>query len=950
MRDVNNGWLLRYFHANTASAFFFLVYLHIGRGIYYGSYQKPRTITWVIGTIILIAMMGTGFLGYVLSLKCCGILKNLRLYSTLNQGLMELKNLGPYFVTGFCDAESSFMVSIRDYPKSKIGWRIELTFAIVLHKKDRKVLELIQQFFGGVGDINKQGEDTIQFRVRTIKDLDIIVNHFDKYPLITQKWYDYQLFKQVFELVKYKNHLTQEGLNQIVSIRASINRGLTAELKKAFPDIIPVVRPIVVNQEIKDTDWLAGFVSGEGNFFILITQSKAFKTGSQVLLRFTVSQHSRDTQLVESFTKFLGCGRVRPNSDNSAVHFVITKFSDIDENIIPFFDKYKIVGEKSKDFNDFCLAAKLIKNKEDLTETGLNQIIEIKSGMNKGRSDYSLENSPPKPHSYQSLAQQSNLLYNIKNILTLTFHLQCIKDKYIRKGLILYFIYLIINYLFAYYLDNFLLVLAYLDLPDLSCFSLYINMSPKLYTILKNHKIKAKAVFENLHLAKTRNTARDYLKGLAGIYIVINLVDGVSMYVGSASTNRLYTRLMMHLYYLKGNSRIAASVKALGKKNFAFVVVEVIPEKITDKTNITLLSLEQYYIDLLKPVYNILPLAGNSFGYKHTPETLKKIRENYSDIQRNKIGSLNVKSRVKNYSNLYQPLNLHPYFVTGFSDGEASFIIRIRKNLESKAGWRVELKFQIGLHNKDLVLLKKIQESLSGAGSIKKQNADITQFIIQSITELEIVINHFDKYPLITQKWSDYQLFKQAFLLVKNKDHLNLEGIKKLVAVKASINLGLSDELKTVFYDVIPAPIPLVQDQEIKDPNWLAGFINAEGCFFVKISDSKTGSAVGLRFQVTQHSRDEILLKTFISYLGCGKYSLRPNNKVGDFLVASFSDINEKIIPFFAKHPISGAKALDYFDFCKIAELIRDKVHLTTSGLEQIKIIREKMNKNRIYN
>lgn len=166
-------------------------------------------------------------------------------------------------------------------------------------------------------------------------------------------------------------------------------------------------------------------------------------------------------------------------------------------------------------------------------------------------------------------------------------------------------------------------------------------MSPKLYTIIKNYNIKAKAVFENLHLAKSRDTARNYLRGLAGIYIIINLRDGVSMYVGSASTNRLHTRLMMHLYYVKGNSRIAASVKALGRKNFAFLVVEIIPEKITDKTNFTLLSLEQYYIDLLKPNYNILPLAGNSFGYKHTPETLKKMRDSYSDIRRNKIGSLN---------------------------------------------------------------------------------------------------------------------------------------------------------------------------------------------------------------------------------------------------------------------------------------------------------------------
>nr|YP_010218635.1 cytochrome b [Morchella brunnea]UBU98372.1 cytochrome b [Morchella brunnea] len=66
MRDVNNGWLIRYLHSNTASAFFFLVYLHIGRGLYYGSYQNPRTLVWGIGTVIFILMMATAFLGYVL--------------------------------------------------------------------------------------------------------------------------------------------------------------------------------------------------------------------------------------------------------------------------------------------------------------------------------------------------------------------------------------------------------------------------------------------------------------------------------------------------------------------------------------------------------------------------------------------------------------------------------------------------------------------------------------------------------------------------------------------------------------------------------------------------------------------------------------------------------------------------------------------------------------------
>ena len=64
MRDVNNGWLIRYLHSNTASAFFFIVYLHIGRGMYYGSYRAPRTLVWTIGTVIFILMMATAFLGY----------------------------------------------------------------------------------------------------------------------------------------------------------------------------------------------------------------------------------------------------------------------------------------------------------------------------------------------------------------------------------------------------------------------------------------------------------------------------------------------------------------------------------------------------------------------------------------------------------------------------------------------------------------------------------------------------------------------------------------------------------------------------------------------------------------------------------------------------------------------------------------------------------------------
>lgn len=66
MRDVNYGWLIRYMHQNGASMFFIAVYLHIFRGLYYGSYKEPRELLWILGVVIFLLMMGTAFMGYVL--------------------------------------------------------------------------------------------------------------------------------------------------------------------------------------------------------------------------------------------------------------------------------------------------------------------------------------------------------------------------------------------------------------------------------------------------------------------------------------------------------------------------------------------------------------------------------------------------------------------------------------------------------------------------------------------------------------------------------------------------------------------------------------------------------------------------------------------------------------------------------------------------------------------
>ena len=217
--------------------------------------------------------------------------------------------MNPWFITGFTDGEGCFYVNIIRNNKYKTGWRVQLFFKITLHWRDKALLENIQNYFEGRGIIStKHGEETIQYLIYSIEDLAVVISHFDKYMLITQKCADYLLFKIVFNLIDRKEHLTTEGLFKIVSIKASMNQGLPNKLKEAFPNIIPVARPIVIDQKIKDPFWLAGFATGEACFYIGIYKSPSTKIKTQVQLNFQIGQHSRDAELLINLIGFLGCG------------------------------------------------------------------------------------------------------------------------------------------------------------------------------------------------------------------------------------------------------------------------------------------------------------------------------------------------------------------------------------------------------------------------------------------------------------------------------------------------------------------------------------------------------------------------------------------------------------------------------------------------------------------
>ena len=334
-------------------------------------------------------------------------------------------------------------------------------------------------------------------------------------------------------------------------------------------------------------------------------------------------------------------------------------------------------------------------------------------------------------------------------------------------------------------------------------------------------------------------------------------------------------------------------------------------------------------------------------------ENSTNLRCTLSDFERN--SNINIQSnRVfkRFYSSIItiKPDFIHtespigPWFLTGFSDGEASFIIYIQKTNNTKIGWASWVAFEINLDGKDLSILKDIKSYLR-VGKINQKSNGTCVYYVRALGEIATLIDHFDKYPLITKKRADYLLFKSACEIIKNKQHLTEEGFNKILALRASINKGLPEVLKEAFPNITPAERPIVNNENIPDPNWISGFTTAEGNFLVRILD-KPKTQVMLRFKLTQHIRDEELFSLLTDYLDCGKIYV--DERSVSLIVTKFSDLSEKIVPLFDKYPVQGLKRLNYADFVKVWQLMKNRLHLTTDGVKLIRKIKSGMNFDRI--
>ena len=348
---------------------------------------------------------------------------------------------------------------------------------------------------------------------------------------------------------------------------------------------------------------------------------------------------------------------------------------------------------------------------------------------------------------------------------------------------------------------------------------------------------------------------------------------------------------------------------------------------------------------------------GSCIGWRNHPllrYTLRGFeRITWSGILSNLIISKQLYSTAKVSKNLqYQlsnnnedSLNLNPWFVSGFVDGDGSFSVSITKK-KSGIGWKIQPIFTIGLDPKDLDLLVQIKVFFK-TGKIYTSKRGIVYYTVGSTKDIiKYILPHFDKYPLISFKLKDYLVFRQIVLLMEKGEHNSLPGLLKIFSLRAILNKGLPDIIKTEYPDIIPANVPEVKISPNLNPHWLSGFITAEGSFFISIypnKDRKAGYAISLVFSLSQHIKDIGLLERFVEYTSCGVVRKSNTRETAEWIITKSEDLNKKLIPFLTKYTLSGVKLLDFERFKKASLLIENKMHLTSEGVALIKAIKDAM-------
>lgn len=299
---------------------------------------------------------------------------------------------------------------------------------------------------------------------------------------------------------------------------------------------------------------------------------------------------------------------------------------------------------------------------------------------------------------------------------------------------------------------------------------------------------------------------------------------------------------------------------------------------------------------------------------------------------------------------------LHPWWVTGYTDGEGCFLINTIKAKTTKTGYTVKLIYQVSVHPSDEAILHYLKAFFNNVGRLTYSKHYIAYRVEHFSDIRDVIIPHFSTYPLQSTKFISFYLFKAAADIINKKEHLTIEGYSKLLSYKAAFKKGLAASIfqSDLFSNVIPFNTEgvFIEKSTTLVPEYISGFVAADGSFFIsRPSVNAKWPNYDATFSIAQNQRDEGLLNRIIKTLGCGSIK-KDNNGMRHISVRNKLELYTIIVPFFTKYLINTEKAKD-FDLFSIAVSIlyankgKGLKNLTEEHIKQLDCCISSMNKNR---
>jgi LAGLIDADG endonuclease len=387
MRDVNNGWILRYTHANVASFFFIFVYaqFYIYNIYFYLLFSKFNIYCYLFlkGFLNQTVDFFIPFLYFYISLYKKIMEDFLNMFKPSLSNIYKYKNINSNYplcgdndflqwFSGFTDAEGSFKINIKNNKE------VQFLFQITLHIKDVAVLYIIREKLN-IGIVSIKGT-TCSFRVHSFQVIvDNLLPIFNKYPLLTQKQLNYRDWKKAILLKKIAKEnscsLNMETFNKIINIKNSMN------------DLRTNYEGYTISRDMVTKNWLLGFVEGEGTFY--------FSNSTAV---FGITQ--KDKQVLEAISLYLENIKILspykdlviPNKPNCIIihnkvtyQLVITDLDVLFQYICPFFRSLTFYSRKKIDFNIWSLGLYLMIYGYYTIPKGKELLLKLSNNMNSKR-------------------------------------------------------------------------------------------------------------------------------------------------------------------------------------------------------------------------------------------------------------------------------------------------------------------------------------------------------------------------------------------------------------------------------------------------------------------------------------------------------------------------------------------------------------------------------------